>query len=346
MKKQSNEGVRKPCLLIAEIGINHNGDMGLAREMIMEAGRAGANAVKFQNYITEDFLSDGTLTYTYTSMGKEVTESQYDMFKRCELSEENLEFLKDCCDRAGVLFFSTPTNEEGIEKLERLGTAYLKNGSDYLGHLPLIRHMARTRISTILSTGMAVESEIADAVKTFRESGGDDLTLMVCTSSYPTEKEHVNLRRIPMMAEKFCCKVGFSDHTQGWEAAVAAVCLGAWMIEKHFTTDCSLPGPDQYFSSDPMEFAEMVRRVREIEIMLGSSCLQPTPSEIIAREQYRLSCVAAHDLSVGYTLQCDDIALRRPATGMPPKNRGLLIGATLVRSIQAGEPFTSKHISL
>jgi N,N'-diacetyllegionaminate synthase len=158
------------ALLIAEIGINHNGDISLAEEMIQVAADAGADAVKFQNYRTEDFLSDHSLTYTYKSQGREITESQFQMFKRCELSRADLEHLKKCCDFAGVEFFSTPTSNKGIEDLKQVGASWLKNGSDYLGHLPLIREMARSGIPTILSTGMATEEEITDAVAAFRDA--------------------------------------------------------------------------------------------------------------------------------------------------------------------------------
>jgi len=327
------------ALLIAEIGINHNGDMDLARLMIEKAAEAGADAVKFQNYLTDDFLSDHSLTYTYRSQGDQVTESQYTMFKRCELSEKNLVFLKESCDQAGVLFFSTPSNTEGVDELSKLGVPYLKNGSDYLGHLPLIRHMARSGIPTILSTGMALESEIAEAVKAFKDSEGKELTLMVCTSLYPTPKEHVNLRRIPSLAKKFRCNVGFSDHTNGWEAAVAAVCLGATMIEKHFTSDRNLPGPDQWFSSDPSEFSELVRRVRDVELIMGSPELGLTAAESSARVEYRLSCVAIRDLQNNHVVTERDVAFRRPAAGIPPSQAERLIGRKLRRDICKGEPF-------
>lgn len=325
-------------LLIAEIGINHNGDMDLAEHMITAARVAGADAVKFQNYRTEDFLTDHRLTYTYKSEGREVTESQFAMFKRCELTDENLARLKRRCDAEGVLFFSTPTSREGVDALVRIGTSYLKNGSDYLGHLPLIRDMARTGIPTILSTGMATEAEIAEAVAAFRSVGGGELTLLACTSAYPTPTEHANLRRIPALAAKFGCAAGFSDHTAGWEAAVAAVCLGACMIEKHFTTNRNLTGPDQWFSSDAEEFAELARRVRTAETLLGSADLGATAAEKTARDEFRLSCVADADLPAGHVLAESDIAFRRPATGLPPSRLEYLLGRTLVQPIRRGEP--------
>ena len=331
-------------LLIAEIGINHNGDMALAERMVHAAKAAGADAVKFQNYRTEDFLSDHALTYTYRSEGREVTESQFAMFKRCELGDADLTRLKHACDEAGVLFFSTPTGNDGVDAVVRAGAAYLKNGSDYLGHLPLIRHMARTGVPTILSTGMATAEEVADAVDAFCGAGGKDLVLLACTSAYPTPPEAVNLRRMPELARRFGCAVGFSDHTAGWEAAVAAVCLGACMIEKHFTTDRTLPGPDQWFSLDPAEFAELARRVRQAETLLGRAEIAPAAAELTSREIFRLSCVAAHDLPAGHVITEGDVAFRRPATGLPPGKIGLLLGGALREAIRRGEPFQAGQV--
>jgi len=334
------------ALIIAEIGINHNGDMALAETMIRAAAAAGADAVKFQNYRTEDFLTDHTLTYTYRNGGQEITESQFAMFKRCELREADLVRLKQCCDAAGVAFFSTPTNNGGVDTLAAIGTAYLKNGSDYLGHLPLIRHMARSGLPTILSTGMATEPEIAEAVTAFRSAGGGELVLLACTSSYPTPPEHAHLRRIPALAAKFNCPAGFSDHTAGWEAAVAAVCVGACMIEKHFTTDHTLPGPDQWFSSDAAEFAELVRRVRAAETMLGVAEFRANGTEAASRETFRLSCVADRDLPAGHMLDESDIAFRRPATGLTPAHADALVGRRTARALVRGEAIRWEHVAV
>lgn len=333
------------ALLIAEIGINHNGDMALAEQMIHAAAAAGADAVKFQNYITEDFLTDHTLTYTYRNAGREITESQFAMFKRCELTDANLAFLKRCCDEAKVEFFSTPMSPAGVDAVMRVKPAYMKNGSDCLGHLPLIRCMARTGLPTVISTGMANEQEIAEAVAAYRGAGGRDLVLMACTSSYPTPPSDVHLRRIPELARKFDCRAGFSDHTAGWEAAVASICVGACMIEKHFTTDRNLPGPDQWFSSDPTEFKELVRRVREVEVMLGRPELRPADAELKSREEFRLSCIAARDLPAGHIVSECDIAFHRPATGLPPSQADVLKGRRLARGLKRGELFAFEHLA-
>jgi N,N'-diacetyllegionaminate synthase len=332
-------GSEQPCFIAAEIGINHNGDMLLAKRMIDAAVDAGADAVKFQNYRTEDFLSDRALTYTYESQGKQVTEPQFDMFKRCELSVPQLKELLQHCESRGVVFFSTPTGEDGIRDLMEAGAPLLKNGSDYLTHLPLIRSMARTGLPTILSTGMATLEEIADAVTAFREAGGTELLILHCTSSYPTPATEVNLRKITTLATTFGCPVGFSDHSWGATAALGAVVLGACFIEKHFTLDKNLPGPDHRFSSDPKEFRELVVLVRELEQNLGDARIGPAPSEIGNRRDFRLSCVASRDLSAGHVIGSSDIAFSRPGDGLSPINEKLLVGRRIRLALARGSIF-------
>ena len=333
-------GPGQPCFIAAEVGINHNGDMDLARRCIDAAAAAGADAVKFQNYATTDFLDDDKLTYTYKSQGQTITESQWEMFKRCELSEQQLAELKMHCDSAGVIFFSTPTSEAGARTLRSLGAPLIKNGSDFLTHLDLIRVMASLQLPTVLSTGMATVEEIDDAVRAFRETGGQDLVLLHCTSSYPTPPEDINLTRIPALGERFGCLIGFSDHSEGSTAAVGAVALGACFIEKHFTLNRNLPGPDHWFSSDPVEFSALVQSVRHVEVALGSSQLEPTASEALGRAAFRLSCLAATDLPSGTHLKRDHIAYRRPGTGLPPKVAPELLGRALRRSVSRGHIFT------
>ena len=332
-------GPGRPCLIVAEVGINHNGDMALARRMIDAAAEAGADAVKFQNYRTEDFLSDRALTYTYRSQGREITEPQYDMFKRCELAPGQLKELAHHCRCRGVIFFSTPTNAQGVKEAVEAGAPILKNGSDYLQNLPLLRAMARSGLPTAISTGMATLAEMQEAADAYREAGGRGLIFVLCTSAYPTPPADVGLRRLPALAEAFNCAVGFSDHTEGVLAAVGAVTLGACFLEKHFTTDRNLPGPDQRFSSDPSAFRALVDAVRYMELALGSSELAPQAAEERARTQFRLSCVASGDLPAGHRLAEEDITFRRPATGLPPSDADQLIGRMLVRAVRRGEQF-------
>ncbi|MCW5300590.1 N-acetylneuraminate synthase [Herbaspirillum lusitanum] len=330
-----------PCFIAAEIGINHNGDMALAKRMIDAAVDAGADAVKFQNYRTDNFLSDRTLIYTYQSQGRTVTETQYDMFRRCELSVVQLQELRIHCDAKRVVFFSTPTGDDGIRDLLDAGAPLLKNGSDYLTNLPLIRSMARSGLPTILSTGMAIEEEIADAVNAFEDAGGKELVLLHCTSAYPTPDEEVNLRKIDTLRQRFGHLVGFSDHSWGNMAALGAVALGACFVEKHFTLDKNLPGPDHAFSSDPTEFSELTAGIRRLEKSLGQSVIGPTDSEMRNRTNFRLSCVAIANLPAGHVVGMEDIVFRRPGNGLPPKMAESLVGMVLTQPLERGACFPS-----
>jgi N,N'-diacetyllegionaminate synthase len=338
-------GRGQPCFIAAEVGINHNGDVGLAHRLIDAAADAGADAVKFQSYRTEDFLSDETLSYEYESEGRKRTESQFAMFKRNELTSDQLAELQSHCEDRGVVFFSTPTSVEGVAELARTGSRLLKNGSDFLVHLPVIRAMAETGLPTVLSTGMATLGEIDDAVRAFRDAGGTDLVLLHCTSSYPAPAEDVHLRKIPTLASAFGCPVGFSDHTDGVSAAVASIPLGSCFLEKHFTLDRSLPGPDHRFSADPAELLALVSAVRAAESMLGDSAVGPSESEAEGRLNFRLSCVAARDLRAGQQLTEGDVAFRRPGTGLAPKANAWLIGRALRIDVPAGTVFEPGHFA-
>lgn len=333
-------GPGAPCFIAAEIGINHNGDMDLAERMIRAAAESGADAVKFQNYRTEDFIADHGLMLEYRSRGEAVCEPQYDLFKRCELDRDDLARLARFCADNGVLFFSTPTGQESLEDLLALGVPLLKNGSDYLGHLPLIRTMGRSGVPTVLSTGMATLAEMDDAVRAFREAGGTDLILLHCTSSYPTPDDQVNLRKIPAMQAAFGCLTGFSDHTSGIVAALGAVTLGACMIEKHFTLDRDLPGPDHWFSATPDELRDLVRAVRSLEASLGTSALGPVECENAGRALFRLSCAARVALHAGHLIRPEDVAFQRPGTGLPPAALDWILHARLKTPVAAGHIFT------
>jgi N-acetylneuraminate synthase/N,N'-diacetyllegionaminate synthase len=243
-----------------------------------------------------------------------------------------------------VIFFSTPTSEAGVEELVRVGAPLLKNGSDCLGHLPLIRAMARTGLPTVLSTGMATAEDIEDAVGAFRGAGGRELVLLHCTSSYPTPAEDVNLRKMPELRRRFRCLAGLSDHSEGVVAAIGSIALGGCMIEKHFTLDRNLPGPDHRFSSDPREFSELVKAVRTAEAQMGTSEIGPADSEREGRENHRLSCVAARDLPAGHRVASGDIAYRRPGTGLTPKDAEKVLGRPLARAVAAGQALHAEDV--
>ena len=331
-------GPGAPCFLVAEMGINHGGDLELAKKLVVAATKAGADAVKFQNYRTEDFLSNRTLTYTYRSQGREITESQWDMFKCYEPEPDWWPQLTQLCDDLGIVFFATPTSEARVRELLEVGAPLLKNGSDYLTHVPLLGYMGSTGVPVIVSTGMANQQDVDDAVAAVRRGGKSPLILLHCTSVYPTPPTDVNLLRMVSLHEHYSVPVGFSDHTEGWLAAVQAVTLGACMIEKHFTLDHNLPGPDHWFSSTPNEFRELVDRVRLAEQQLGRADIEPAKAELLGRQEYRLSVVASKDLSAGIQLTEDMVTFRRPGGGILPKHLHQFLGRKLSHSVRKGTP--------
>ena len=326
--------------IVAEIGINHNGDMNLAKKMILAAKESGADAVKFQNYKTEDFILEKTVDYTYFSKGKEVTEKQFNMFKRYELSFNQLKELKNYCDDIDITFFSTPTGKQGVDELIQLGVSVIKNGSDFLQNLPFIEELAKTGIPIVISTGMATLAQIDEAVRAFESAGGKDLTILQCVSLYPTPLEEVNLLKIPALKKAFGYPVGFSDHTEGSVAAIGAVTLGATFIEKHFTLSHDLEGPDHQFSSTPEEFKSYVDSIRKIEIALGKEKLTPTIKDQANSAHFQLSCVAKKGLNGDHVLTDNDIVFSRPGDGLPPKMKPFLIGKKLSNAKQAGTKFS------
>ena len=333
-------GNHHPAYVIAEIGLNHNGDLDLAERTIVAASQAGADAVKFQNYRTEDFVSDHTLTHTYCSQGKLVEEAQFDLFKRCELKPDNLARLNAVCRHNDIDFISTPTSHRGVAELVEIGVAAIKNGSDYLGHLPIIDAMARSGLPVSLSTGMADAQDIAEAVAAFDDAGGRELGILHCVSLYPTPAAELNLHRMATLRAAFGRPVGLSDHSEGVVSAAVAVSLGASIVEKHFTLDRSLPGPDHEMSSDPAELDALVKAIRYAETALGAGELVPAAGENAARRMHRLSCVAAHPLAAGHTLSAADIAFRRPGTGLRPALADGLVGRSLRVDVPNGHIFS------
>jgi N-acetylneuraminate synthase/N,N'-diacetyllegionaminate synthase len=342
---QKHIGFGHPVFIVAEVGINHNGDMDLACRMIDAAKEAGADSVKFQNYRTADFLGDKSLNFTYESQGKEITESQFDMFSRYELSREQLFLLSNYCKKVNIHFFSTPTGKETLDDLIATNCDLLKNGSDFLVNHRLIRQMAQSGLPTVLSTGMSTLSEIDEAVQVFKEAGGQDLILLHCTSSYPTPPNQVNLARIKTLSDAFGTHVGFSDHSWGISAAIGSVAYGTCFIEKHFTTDKGLAGPDHRFSSDPEEFSQLVKGVRSMEQNIGKPEIVPTESEVYGRSNFRLSCVAARDLPSDHVITEDDINFHRPSSGIHPRFYPMLIGKKTSTSMKEGEQFNFNHLN-
>ena len=256
--------------VVAELGINHGGDLALAKKMIVAARECGCDAVKIQTYRTKDFLPPG--------------HSDWDMFERAEIWE-HLNCLRNFCSGLEIGFGATPTSVDGVRELARARVDFLKNGSDFLLRHDLLVEMSHTMLPTYVATGMALHwNEIRDAAVFFAPG---KLVILHCTSAYPCPDDEVNLARLSGIGRFF--RVGLSDHTQGTEAAVAATVLGAEVIEKHFTLDKNAEGPDHWFSADPAEMTDLVRRVRRVEQMIGSSAVHQTPSELVHAASWRVA---------------------------------------------------------
>ncbi len=326
--------------IIAEIGINHNGELSLAKECIHAAAEAGVNGVKFQHYHTEDFINDKNLLIHYQSQGKSISEPQYDLFKRCELTFDQLAELKEECDRHALNFHATPTSTKGIKDLQQLNVNILKNGSDYLLHPELLKAMAKSQLTTVLSTGMASLKDITTAVNLYQNSGGNSLVLLHCTSLYPTPNEHINLKRMQTIQQHFNLPTGFSDHSIGNTAAIAATIMGTCWIEKHFTLDKNLPGPDHWFSINPDELKQLQHDIRHTEKLLGNGSFHLSPDEQNNKTSFRLSCVAARNLKANSVIHKNDITYQRPGNGIPPHKAQQLIGLTLKQNITAHKLFS------
>jgi len=335
---------RDHTFVVAEIGLNHNGNFETAKKCVAAAAEAGCDGVKFQSFVTDDFIQDKTELFTYLSQGEEITEPIYEMFKRNELKREWLRPLKAFCDEIGLEFISTPTSTEGVEDLRSIGCNFVKNGSDCLTHIPLISAMGKSKMTVILSTGMAEQNDIDSAILAAGNARREKLILLHCTSNYPTGIEDANLRKILKLQHVYHLPVGFSDHTEGWLAAVQAVSLGAVLIEKHFTLDHNLPGPDHWFSSNPTEMAILVAEVRKAEIRLGRDCLKPSKSELESRDVFRIGVVADRDLAKGHLLTKEDVAFRRPCHGILPKDLDQYLGLKLRKPLAKDTSIRSEDL--
>ena len=337
-------GNDEPCFIVAEVGINHNGDVNSAKKMIDVAKECGVDAVKFQTFIAEEFVSNPDETYTYKSQGKLVTESMLKMFKRYEFSEGEWKEIFNYCKNMNIICFSTPQNPSDLDFLLKIvDLLIIKVGSDDLTNLELLKYYASKNKPMIISAGMAFISEIEDAIEIIREKGNNDLVVLHCISSYPTEAEEVNLRRMLTIRQAFDVAVGFSDHTIGNIAATAAIALGAKVIEKHFTLDKNLPGPDHWFSSDPKELSQLVQAIRYTEKSLGNYVIKPTPKEIEMKIARR-SIVAARDIKKGEIITPEALCVKRPGTGLPPKFINYILKKEAKINIKKNELITFEKV--
>lgn len=324
-------------LIIAEAGVNHNGNLDLALKMVDEAKRAGADIVKFQTAIPEKVISKYADKAEYQKKTTGNEESQLEMCKRIHLKLSDYDIIKKYCEEVGIEFLSTPFDLESIDYLEKLGMRLWKIPSGEITNLPYLIKIAKTGKPVIMSTGMAELNEVEEAVNVLKENGAGEITLLHCTTEYPAPFESVNLRAMNTLREKFGTEVGYSDHTVGFEAAVAAAVLGASVIEKHFTLNHNMEGPDHKASLEPEEFEIMVNNIRLIEKALGDGVKQPAEAEKKNIAIARKSIVAAKDIKKGEIFTEDNITVKRPGSGISPMKWFEVLGTEAVRDFGEDE---------
>lgn len=310
--------INKNILIIAEAGVNHNGDMNIAKKLIDKAVEAKADIVKFQTFKSNCVVSTKAEKAEYQKETTEANENQLDMIKKLELTTENHKILIAYCKEKNIEFVSTPFDLPSIDLLNNLGMTTFKIPSGEITNLPYLEKIGKLGKKVILSTGMSTLGEVELAIKILRDNGTEDITLLHCTTEYPTPMEDVNLNAMKTLEKAFGLPVGYSDHTKGIEVSIAAVVMGAKIIEKHFTLDKNMEGPDHKASLEPDELSALVSSVRNVEKAMGSSIKQPATSEIKNMNIARKSIVANKDIKKGDVFTEDNITSKRPGNGISP----------------------------
>jgi N,N'-diacetyllegionaminate synthase len=329
-------GIGHPCFVIAEAGVNHNGEFDLAKKLVDASVAAHADAVKFQTYIPEGVVVENAdiAEYAKNNLGKNV--KQIDMLKKCALSYNEFTALKAYCDSKDIIFLSSPHSFDAIDFLDDLIPAY-KFGSGDLTNIPALQYAAKKKKPMILGTGMATLEEVRHAYRAVTSMGNTQIILLHCTTNYPCSFENVNLRAMNTMQQELNCLVGYSDHTLGYLIPTIAVALGASVIEKHITLDKNLPGPDHKASLEPRELTEMIRQIRTVEMILGSSEKKPAESETAIRDIVRKSVITARNIRKGEIITRDMLVIKRPGIGISPAEIEKIIGKKTRKDISADE---------
>ena len=328
-------GNNRPVFIIAEAGINHNGSLDLAKKMIDAAKSCGADAVKFQTFRTEDLV-----------VKDKNTDSHFRMLKKLELNEKEFESLNSYCKNKNIIFLSTPFDSKSAEFLYKLRIPAFKIASGELTNLPLLRQIALYNKPIILSTGMSTLKEVREAVGVIYSTGNKKLILLHCTSNYPAKYEDVNLKAMDTLKKEFSVPVGYSDHTLGMEVLVAAVAMGACVIEKHFTLDKTFSGHDHKASMEPKEFRGLVKAIRNIEKAIGSGVKKASKSEEKIKAIARKSIVAACDIRKGSKLTQAMLSIKRPGTGIEPRHIERLLNKKTQADIKEGQILTWSNVNI
>lgn len=330
-------GEGNPTFIIAEAGVNHNGDINLAKELIDKALIAGVDAIKFQTFKTEKLVTGYADMAEYQKNNTGVVESQFNMLKKLELSYESFIELQVYCKHKGIMFLSTPFDFESADFLESIGMMAFKISSADLTNIPLLTHIASFNKPMILSSGMATLSEIEEALNAIYCTGNKEVAVLHCTSNYPAKLQGVNLNSMNTIKSAFKVVSGYSDHTEGITVPIAAVAMGASIIEKHFTLGKDMEGPDHKASLSPSELKDMIVAIRGVELALGNGIKMYNPSEIDTMRAARKSIVVARDIKAGEVIDFADLDYKRPGTGLPPKFFTDIIGKKANRDIKVDE---------
>lgn len=335
-----NVGPGEVCYIIAEAGVNHNGDLKLAKQLVDVAVEAKADAVKFQTFKAERVARADAPKAEYQEQTTGRAESQLEMIKSFELPPEAFGALQSHCRHRGITFLSTPYDHESVDLLDSLGVPAFKIASAEMVNLPMLRYIARKGRPIFMSTGMSDLGEVESSVRAVWSCGNRQLVLLHCVSNYPAKLEEVNLRAMGTLAQAFQVPVGYSDHTLGIEVALASAALGACVIEKHFTLDRAMPGPDHRASLDPAGLAAMVAGIRTVELAMGNGIKTPADSEKANQAVMRRGLYARRSLNPGEVLQEEDLIALRPAKGLSPQFIDQIAGRKLRRRLSSGSPLT------
>lgn len=323
--------------IIAEAGVNHNGSFELAKKLVDKAVWAGADCIKFQTFNSKNLVSKNAQKAEYQKKTTDSSESQLDMLKKLELSKEEFVELRDYCNQKEIMFLSTPFDLESIDFLASIGVKTWKIPSGEITNYPFLRAIGKRKESVIMSTGMCTLDEVRDTIKVLKDFGTTDITLLHCTTEYPAPYDSVNLNAMLTLQNEFAFKVGYSDHTNGIEIPVAAVAMGATVIEKHFTLDKNMEGPDHKASLEPDELKQMVQSIRNVEAALGDGIKKPSEAEKKNIAIARKSIVAACEIKKGEIFTEENLTAKRPGNGISPMNWAEVLGKIAKRDFSEDE---------
>lgn len=324
--------------IIAEAGVNHNGSLELAMRLCDAAKEAGADCVKFQTWKTDLVISKDTEMAEYQKKNIGSCCSQYEMLKQLELSYDSFKIIKEHCDKIGIIFLSTADEFESLDFICDLGIPFIKLGSGEITNIPYLRYCAKKGLPIVISTGMSYLSQVEKAYYTLIENGAPEVAILHCTTNYPCPMEEVNLKAMHTLKSAFMCKVGYSDHTMGIEVPIAAVAMGAEIIEKHFTLDRNMNGPDHNASLEPQELKLMVDAIRNIEVAVGNGIKQPNKSEKIISKVVLKTIVATRPIKKGMIMTEDMLTVKRVGSGIGAENWDLVVNTLACKNFNTDEP--------